>query len=233
MVDEKDVAEVEKIKPEDVAYTLGTAVVGLVPGAAEILSLLFASPIEQRRTRLLYAIVEKIKFLEENRGISVDELRNNEEFIDAVLQVMSYSFRTSEEEKIKAFQNAIANIGLHISPEKTICQIFLTLIDRFTPLHLRVLDFYNNPREWFLKNGKTLPKFEGSASIVNSFLSAFPEHDKKFDLIYLIWSDLQNNALVERHVELRQAVPSDGLISPRSTSLGRLFIDFISEPSIA
>jgi hypothetical protein len=126
----------------DYSYALAKGALGMIPiagaPAQEILGMIVTPPLEKRRTEFLLEMGERLKFLEENKGIDLESLSSNDQFVDAVLQAMSLALKTSEREKLTAFKNAITHIAIKDSPAKTICQIFLNLIDIYTPLHIRI-----------------------------------------------------------------------------------------------
>lgn len=101
----------------------------------------------------------KLKELEGKSKIDLSTLADNEQFIDTVLVATTFALKTSEEEKIKAFQNAILNTALGESSDKTKGQIFLNLLDTFTVWHIKILHFIDNPTKWFENAGHKPPTF--------------------------------------------------------------------------
>jgi hypothetical protein len=89
---------------------------------------------------------ERLKALKEDGQIDLSTLGENEQFIDAVLVATSYALKTSEQEKIKAFQNAILNSAHGQAIDKTKSQVFLNLLDSFTVWHIRILHFIDTYR---------------------------------------------------------------------------------------
>ena len=87
-------------------------------------------------------IAQRLQDLEDKNKFNLNTLSTNEDFIDVVLQSTTYALKTSQKEKIIAFQNAIINTALGESPEKSTSQIFLNLLDGFTIMHLKILKFF-------------------------------------------------------------------------------------------
>jgi len=143
-------SDIKKLSSEDIGYAAAKAGLGSIPIvgalASEILGLIITPPLEKRRQKWMTEVGDKLKQLEDQDKIDLTTLASNEQFIDAVLIATSLAIKTCEDEKIKAFQNAILNTALGESPDKTKVQIFLTLLDNFTIWHIKILHFINNPK---------------------------------------------------------------------------------------
>lgn len=73
--------------------------------------------------------------------------------------------------------------------------MFLNLIDSLTPWHLRILNFFQNPRIWFEENNMQVPQFSmGSSSQVLE--TAFNELKGKGSFYGLIVKDLYSQGLL-------------------------------------
>ena len=171
-------------------------------------------------------IAEKLNVLEENNKIDFQELQNNEQFIDVVIQATTLALKTSEREKIKAFQNAVLNTASGDSPDKTIRQIFLNQLDGFTTLHFKILKFIDSPRLWFQNAKMTTPECRGG-SISSVIQEAFPELIKQDELLDLIWNDL-HKAGFHKTSGIKTIMTGDSVLSERTTSFGKQFIKFIT-----
>ena len=140
---------------------------------------------------------EKLKHLEQKEELDLNELSNNDIFIDVVLQATQLALRTSEKEKIEYFKNAILNTAVNENPQITEIQIFLNFISTFTVWHIKILKLFDNPEEWFNKNGKSLPNYM-AAGLSNVLEEAYPELSRKRELYDLIWDDLSRASLHKR-----------------------------------
>lgn len=214
----------------DIAHSLAKGGLGTIPVigslATEIFGLIVTPPLERRRAEWMNELAEKLKELEENRTIDFQQLQNNEQFIDVVLQATTLALKTSEREKIKAFQNAILNTASGESPEKTISQIFLNQLDSFTTWHIKILKFIDSPRLWFQNANKTPPNYM-SGSISSVIKEAFPDLKNQEELLDLIWNDL-HTAGFHRTTGIKTMMTGDGLLSERTTAFGKQFIEFIT-----
>jgi hypothetical protein len=214
----------------DVAHSLVKGGLGTIPVigslATEIFGLIVTPPLEKRRAEWMNEIAEKLKALEEKKVVDFDELSINEQFIDVVLQATTLALKTSEREKIKAFQNAVLNTASGESPGQTVNQIFLNQLDSFTTWHIKILKFIDSPRLWFQKANRTPPSYmAGSISAV--IKDAFPELKNQDDLLEIIWNDLRT-AGFHRTSDIKTTMTGDGTLSERTTQLGKQFLGFIT-----
>lgn len=174
----------------------------------------------------IFKIAEKLKELEDKQEIDFNELKGNEQFIDVVLQATTLALKTNEKKKIECFRNAILNTAIGDSPDNTKSQIFLNQLDKFTSWHIVILDFIDSPNEWFKKMGKTQPSFM-MGSLHSAIIAAFPELKKQDELLDIIWNDLESTGF-HKSGGLKTMMSGNGVLSDRTTQLGREFLEFIS-----
>lgn len=207
---------------------------GMIPlaGAAtsELLHLIVTPPLEKRRIEWMTEVGERLTKLEEKLSFNLENLRENEIFIDTVLQTTQFAIRTSEKEKIQLYQNALINTALGDTPEKAEIQIFLNLIESFTIWHIKILKLFNDPKDWFEKNNKSIPSFI-SAGLSSILEEAYPELKNKNDFYNLIWNDLFRAGL-HNSGSLQAILSSSGLTTGRTTDLGRRFLNFIENKDL-
>jgi len=223
--------QIIKTTGKDIAHSLIKGGLGEIPVigslAAEIFGLIVTPPLEKRRAEWMNEIAEKLKELEIRSVIDFQELQNNEQFIDVVLQATTYALKTSEKEKIKAFRNAILNTATGDSPDKTVSQIFLNQLDRFTVWHIKILIFIDSPRQWFKKFNKIPPSYM-MGSISSVLEEAYPELKNQDAFVDIIWNDLMTAGL-HKTSGLNSMMSGDGVLSDRTTALGKEFIAFITK----
>ena len=225
-------SDINKQTAGDYSYAVVKGGLGAIPivgsMASELLGLLVTPPLEKRRQKWMTEIGEKLKELEEKSKIDLSTLADNEQFIDTVLVATAIALKTSEDEKIRAFQNAIMNTALGQSADKTKGQIFLNLLDTFTVWHIKILHFIDNPVKWFENAGQTPPSFMmGSLSSV--LINTFPPLNGQQELLDVIWRDLHDNGF-HNTGGLMTTMTGTGLLVNRTTQLGQEFLRFISSP---
>ena len=229
--------KINELKPPtkstgDVAHSLMKAGLGSIPllGAttAELFQLFMQPPIERRRDEWMHNVGEQLRLLEMNHGVSLEDLQQNDEFIDTVMQATQVAMRNSQQDKRQALQNAIANSALPHSPDEADRQLFLDLIDRFTVWHLHILKLFDDPPAWFEANNKT-PKSYHAASLSTVLHEAYPELADRRDLYDQIWKELHVSGLTNTP-SLHGTMSGSGLMEKRTTSRGQAFIRFITDP---
>ena len=222
--------EVNKTTSQDVIYATTRAALGSIPligaAASELLGLIVTPPLEKRREEWMTEVGEKLKELQEAGKLDIESLSDNQQFIDTVLQATTYALKTSDREKIARFKNAVINTALGDTPDETRTQIFLSLIDNFTTLHIKLLHLFDDPIKWFEQNSISIPNYL-SASLLSIVRQAYPTLKGQDELLDLVWSDLARAGL-HNTSELKTMMTGNGLLANRTTDLGKQFLDFIS-----
>lgn len=222
--------KINKTTGNDIAHSLTKGGLGAIPIigslATEIFSLIVTPPLEKRRAKWMNEVASKLKDLEGKTSLNIESLKDNEQFIDVLLQATTHALKTSEKEKIVAFQNAILNTASGEAPEKTISQIFLNQLDSFTVWHIKVLKFIDNPRQWFQNANMTPPNLM-AGSISQVLKHAFPELKNQDELLDIIWNDLES-AGFHRTGSIKTTMTGDGTLSERTTNFGKEFLNFIT-----
>lgn len=225
------IEQTNKLSGKDIAHSLVKGGFGAIPVigslAAEIFGLVVTQSLDKRRAEWMNEVAERLKELEDKKIIDLEELGANEQFIDIVLQATTYALKTSDKEKIKAFRNAILNTATGDSPDITVSQIFLNQLDRFTVWHIKILKFIDSPSEWFKKAEKVPPNYmSGSISFILE--DAYPELKNQDELVDIIWNDLLI-AGFHKTSGIKSMMSGNGILSDRTTILGKEFIAFITK----
>lgn len=220
-----------KSTKKDVAHSLVKGGLGTIQilGSivAEIFGLIVTPPLEKRRAEWMNDIAEKLKELEAKQKIDFNELRENEQFIDVILQATTFALKTSDHKKRECFRNTILNTATGDSPNETKSQIFLNQLDRFTTWHIIILDFINSPRNWFIKKGTSPPSYVLGGTRHSLIIETFPELKNQEELLDIIWDDLKL-AGYHKTGSLKTMMTGDGVLSDQTTTLGKEFLDFIT-----
>ena len=94
----------------DHAHTLARAVIASIPLAGgagvELLGMVIAPSLEKRKLEWMKAVAEALEELDEKHGSILDDLKNNEIFIDTIMKASQAAIRTSQQEKKEALRNA-------------------------------------------------------------------------------------------------------------------------------
>lgn len=225
-------SDINKPTAGDYTFAITKGGLGAIPIvgsiASELLGILVTPPLEKRRQNWMTEVGSKLKELEEKNKIDLSTLQDNEQFIDTVLVATALALKTSEEEKIKAFKNAILNTAIGETVDKTKAQIFLNLLDTFTVWHIKILHFIDNPTKWY-ENAKQSPPGIMMGSLSGVLIKTFPTLSGQQELLDVIWRDLHDNGF-HNTSGLMTTMTGDGLLANRTTQLGKNFLEFISSP---
>ena len=206
----------------------------LLPIAGETLSEIFQSiikpPLERRRAKWEEDFVEVIRMLDA-RGVNVDELFQDEAFVDNLLHVFSAAVKNSQDEKRKALKYGLLHCGLPNSLAEIKRHIFIRLIDDLGVFHIQLLQVLQNPLEWFRRQGRDASLHMHWNEEKDLLNAAFPGNLFDRELSMKLFRDIYQSGLSSfdpspegvRYVSL-------ALAQPCTTELGNEFIAFISAP---
>jgi hypothetical protein len=230
----------KKFKPPkaasgDVVYAAVKAGISMIPyagaPASELLGLIVTPPLEKRRSEWMESIGNGLLELEQKMNIVLQDLQDNDKFIDAAMDATQIALRTSEKEKLKALRNALLNSALPNSPDESIRKMFFSFIDIFGVFHIKILELFQNPRKWFVKYGMQYPDPDIfiSSSLSNLIERAFPMLKNRRKIYDQIWKDLYLRGLVSTE-GLHTMMTAGGIETKRTTGIGDAFLGFISNP---
>jgi len=132
----------------DIAHSVVKAALGSIPvggnAAAEFFQLLVTPPLEKRRDEWIAEVGARLQELE-TKGISLDSLQANEQFISTLMQATQLALRTHQNEMREALRNAVQNSARPGAPDDSEQQIFLNFVDSFTEWHIRILRLFRAP----------------------------------------------------------------------------------------
>ncbi|MBI3469566.1 MAG: hypothetical protein HY000_41725 [Planctomycetes bacterium] len=231
----------EKLTPPkegagDHLHTLTRAGLSMIPGvggpAVELFQTVIAPPIRKRQQLWMEAVAAGLWRLEEKQRCIVEELQNNDSFIDTVMHASQAALRTADEEKRKALRNAVLNAALPNPPDAAKEQVFVNWVDQFTVWHLRILNLFASPDQWFAKHGKQPPQWSIAGSLSQLLIAAFPELANQRPLYDMIGRDLYQRGLLNTE-GFHTTMSGHGAMAKRTTDLGDEFLGFIAAPEDA
>lgn len=212
---------------EDVAHALLKGALGAVPYAggilAETFGLLLATPFQRRLISFLEKVAERLN----DYDVRLEDAVAKEEFVSAVRTAAETVLKTHDEMKRRFLVNAVVNIGIGTgSLTDDVQQIYLQLIDRLTPLHLRVMIAFQLPKNFF---EMTATKHDSLKNVTYSDVVAIavPELDGKNELIGLLCRDLYYAGLFDEQYMDKHL--STAARESRITSFGNDFLRFITD----
>ncbi len=208
--------------------------VPVVGGAATELLELIESPVDRRTKEWIENIAIELNRLrervaeQEDRDI-FEEIFKDERFVTTLLEASRAATRMTDDEKCAALSNAILNSAVRTNPDKDMQAIFVDLLGRFTPSHLRILKFYDDPRAQLARVGQLEWVDRGSAGGVGDVLEmAHPEFKGRQEFYRKVVNDLKQEGLVNGGLGV--IMTRDGAVARRTTDWGRRFLRFITTP---
>ncbi|MFO7905848.1 MAG: hypothetical protein ACQESR_02510 [Planctomycetota bacterium] len=219
----------------DKAHALARAGLAAVPfvggSAAEIFQLVIAPPLKRRQQAWMESVSEGLGRLEEEQQCVIEDLKDNDAFIDTVLQASQAAVRTAHDEKREALRNAVLNAAAPNPPDESKQQVFISLVDQFTVWHLRILTFFANPNQWFADNGKEHPRWSIGGSLSQLLVTAYPELQDQRDFYDVVGKELHQRGLFSTD-GFHAMMSGQGAMAKRTTSLGDEFLHFITAPRL-
>ncbi len=115
------------------------------------------------------------------------------------------------------------------APDADTQAIMLSLVDRFTPSHLRLVTLWDHPPAWFARHGLTPPQAAMAGSRTQTVEAGLPEMRGRKDFYLLVAGELGAAGMMT--ASLSGMVSDSALMSRLTTDFGRQFVRFISPPA--
>lgn len=133
-----------KPNASDIAHTVvkaGLSAIPVVGGPVnELFSLVVTPSLDKRRDKWIESIARALKELEiQVEDFKIENLRENESFVSAVMYASGVAIRNHQEEKLEALKNAVLNAATTNAPEEDLQLMFLNFVDSLTSGHLKML----------------------------------------------------------------------------------------------
>lgn len=206
---------------------------GAVPIAGAVLAVTFATAVNwrlnERREKWVTDLAEAVDKLRDRvDGLDLGALLDSDVFVDAVVSATRTIEHTHQQDKIDALRNAVLNSATPGAPDADTQAMFLSLIDRYTPSHLRLLTLWNDPPAWFASHNLAQPSAGFAGSRTQTVDAGLPEMAGRKDFYLRVASDLQADQMLT--ASLMGNVSPTSLMDRLTTDYGRQFVRFITEP---
>lgn len=155
--------------------------------------------------------------------ITLQDIGSNEAFATALFHTTEAALKTSENQKRQYLANALRN-SIDCDLDESRMMIFFNLLDRYTTLHLKILDYFSNPKKLCEKHGVAF--FMGSPK--DPLFAVYPDLKESEALVDKIVKELYYDGLMSTD-NLNITMTSMGMIASRTTPLGSQFINFLLE----
>jgi hypothetical protein len=204
---------------------------GLLSIGAEAINQMQGFVASRRSEEFAEDVADDLFEANQDHKLTIEQIQQviaSEQFNSALLQARLIATRTHQEEKLEALRNAILNTALGTEPDDDRQAMFLSLIDRLQPAHLRILKTFQYPPargsygQW---QPQTIQNPGTPTRWIKEFVSGLKDEDANF--IRMLITDLYNTGLAFIAPDA-QNMPNDSRLI---TGLGSGFLTFISEPS--
>jgi hypothetical protein len=217
----------------DLAHTAARAAIASLPlvgnAAVELFQSVIQPPLVKRHQEWMNEVAEGLRRLENEKLIRIEELPEDQVFIDTVLQATQAALRTGQIEKRKALRNAVMNAACKSAPDDSMQRMFISWVDDLTEWHLRLLRLLADPPAWFRSHDRPEPQYAMSSTISGLITDAYPELRPMRDFYDQVGKDLYDRGLTKTdsfHVNMS----ARGAMQPRASEMGRAFLEFIKSP---
>ncbi len=208
----------------------------------EIVGIVVESPIENRTKKFLLALRDELYQLKNEKRIVLTKLKENDEFVDIVIQASELAIKNSQEEKLDLLKNAVINTALGIDIERDEKMICLDVISRITPSHYKILKMcYDsesyltklvNEADYKRKQGRecNIVLFDDFNKILGFDDSFFRELLSNLETLNLLRNTAGSHTAGFPSITPTEFVKSlESTVNERRTSFGHKFIKFVSE----
>lgn len=216
----------------DIAHAAGRSVFGVIPfggtAAVELFNSVVTPPLERRRDEWREMVGERLLKLERAERVTLEGLQANEAFVSIAMQATLAALRTHVQEKREALRNAVLNAAITETPDDSLRQVFIGLVDTFTGWHLRILRFFRNPKQRFDDCNREAPVYH-VAALSDILENAFADLKGRRAFYDLVIRDLHATGLLD--VDILHVTRSGGFYDKRTNDLGDEFLAFIADPA--
>lgn len=211
----------------DYAHAVAKGIISATPVAGGSLSVLFenifTTPLDKRKKEWFQSLADAIEDLTKKvEDITPESLSKNEIFISVSMQATQIALRNHQKEKLNALKNAVKNSAISIDENKVL--MFTRIIDDMTPLHLKILEFFNNPniieQELQSKLPKNMKQHYGDN--MNMWKEYYPELNYSSELITHISKELYTKGFLHNDRPLHSS-------GKQTSKFGDEFLAFISD----
>lgn len=204
----------------DTVEIVGKTVVSTIPVGGAMITAVY----DTVKNNCLAKRQQKWQELIEKRLANVEktlnELGENEIFVTTLIKATELAMKTADDNKLEYLASAVKNsVEINLSEEKLM--VYVSLVEKYTVSHIKILDFYNDPIKFDIVRNTT--GMMGSAT--HFLFKVYPELDNS--LFVKFYNDLYTDGLVNTE-SLNSMMTDSGMKAKRTTELGDGFLEFIT-----
>jgi len=229
---------IPRATPADHLHTILEVAFASMPvvgaAAAELFNTIVTPPLQKRRDEWKEEVVNRLLALENSEAV-IKGLANNEVFLTVLVQASRVAISTHQQKMRKSLSNAVINsLKQNIDEDKQLH--FIWLLERMTPTHLKILDFYFPKSESLRsKSGEVIINLDQRP--MDRLEDVFEEYKgTNEDFLEHIFKDLATFGLIEqiKGSEFTAQFPSlpgvdKEMVHYRFSDIGYEFWDFVHE----
>lgn len=170
--------------------------------------------LEKRKIKWQETVEKRLTTIEK----TLEEIGNNESFTTTLVKATEVAMKTASDEKIEYLANAVLN-SAEISLEEEKMIIFLSLLDQYTVSHIKILDYFNNPKKYGADASNYM-----MGSPKDILFQKLPELNTP--LFNKMFKDLYQDGMVTSD-SLNGTMTGSGMVAKRTSALGDEFLNFI------
>ncbi len=215
------------------------AAIQLVPFAggslAEMVGYVGQQFIDKQTDKFAESVLRQLEELAMRMDNLPEHLMINDTFYATFVRLADAARRTSDQEKLDALCYAAVNAALPGAPEESLQQRFVQMAESLTPVHILLLKFFLNPREFGVDvEWRDLDALNRPAGKVWDVIQGHVPGLIRRDVLALFVSDLVSQGLLEERNPDGTALPpvTLGVMPPMPDSLAWDFMRFIAPPQL-
>ena len=221
----------------DFVHTGAKAVLSAIPiiggPASELFSLVVTPSLSKRRDEWIESIAKGLKELEEHvESFTIENLRENDSFVSAVMYASAVAIRNHQKEKLEALKNAVLNTAMPNAPEEDYQLMFLNFVDSLTEGHLRMLKILDDYRAQQPRNrsgGVQIEFIDKSNENAVSARKVLPDMGVRQAFHDQVLRDLQRRGLLKIDMGYDSHLIQK-IVYAQPTDLGKQLLAFINSP---
>lgn len=202
---------------------------GVGTALGELLAAVFRMPVNRRIDRWAAYIEDRVRRLESERDIRVDQLAASDDFVTVLLHATPVALRTHQVEKHEKLRAAITHTALSDQPDIDQFLLFIRWIDELTVRQVKILHFIDDKRVAFRKFGPHRPDRPITVSREALLEAIMPQFSVRRPFYSQLGRDLVLRGLIDAGATHADWTYDDWYYR-RTTALGRHFLWFISDP---
>ncbi len=204
--------------------------VGAVPVVGSPLAAAFALALgwsyNRRMTAWLEDLAEAVDELQQQGTATLEDLVDDDVFLDAVALATRAAQATHQQEKLAALRNGVLHSVGPDAPRVDEQARFFRLLDELGPAHLLLLELFADPPGFYAARGIPMERSGFSSNRSQLIERGIPEMQGRSDWYALLFADLTAAAMLNG--SLGGMLSADGMWQPIATPLGQRFLAFIS-----